>query len=336
MKRPPIPRQRIYDLYWYFAFERQRIFERRIAGEPPPWTDDPILRDFKFCNVFSVVDRVSQYQIRNVSYHEEPCSQEDRLFQVIAFRIFSKIETWLAVRKFLGRYPLIRDIKKNSFVEALEEAKRANGGLYTGAFILDPASAYGKPFKHLNHVELLRDMFLRGSIGKRLLRAQSLREVYDIIDEYPGMGGFMSYQIAIALNYTDLINFSENDFTQAGPGALRGITKAFEDTSDYTPSEIILWMVEHQKEEFARRGLPFTGLWGRALHAFDSQGLFCAVDKYCREAARELLSARKRIKRRFSTSPDPIQLFLPPKWGLNDRLPLNSVLGERNNNPETI
>ena len=38
MKRPPTPWPRIYDLYWYYASERQRIFERRTAGEPGPWT----------------------------------------------------------------------------------------------------------------------------------------------------------------------------------------------------------------------------------------------------------------------------------------------------------
>jgi hypothetical protein len=43
--------------------------------------------------VFRAVDRVSQYMIRNVCYHEEPCSSEDRLFQIVAFRTFSKIST---------------------------------------------------------------------------------------------------------------------------------------------------------------------------------------------------------------------------------------------------
>ena len=51
MKCPPVPRPRIYDLYWYFASERQQMFARRVEGEPGPWTDDPILREFKFCNV---------------------------------------------------------------------------------------------------------------------------------------------------------------------------------------------------------------------------------------------------------------------------------------------
>jgi hypothetical protein len=98
VKRAPVPRSRIYDLYWYFASERLQMFARRVAGEPGPWTDDPILRELKFCNVFRAADRVSQYMIRDVCYHGEPCTPEDRLFQITAFRAFSKTATpeWLA------------------------------------------------------------------------------------------------------------------------------------------------------------------------------------------------------------------------------------------------
>lgn len=330
MKRLPIPRERIYNLYWYFASERQRMFERRVAGEPWPWTDDPILKTFKFCNVFRVADRVSQYLIRDVAYHDEPCSPEDRLFQIVAFRTFSKIETWRTVREFLGNYPTLHDLADGSFTKALENAKQTNGGLYTGAFILCATNAYGYSFKHLNHVELFRHMFLRDVVGKRLLVAKSLQEIYEILHSYPLMGDFMSYQITIDLNYSSLINFSENEFTQAGPGALRGIKKVFESLGNYTPAEVILWMVERQEDEFARLGLPFNGLWGRPLHAIDCQGLFCETDKYCRESAPELTSTRKRIKTRFSPSPEPIQLFFPPKWGINDKLPKGAVLGARN------
>ncbi|HEY1835707.1 MAG TPA: nucleotide kinase domain-containing protein [Candidatus Saccharimonadales bacterium] len=48
----PVPRERIYDLYWYFAAERQRIFTSRIMGKQALWTDDPILAEYKFCNVY--------------------------------------------------------------------------------------------------------------------------------------------------------------------------------------------------------------------------------------------------------------------------------------------
>lgn len=327
MKSVPIPRQHVYDLYWYFASERHAAFERRVSGEGPPWTEDPILQEFKFCNVYRAADRVSQYMIRDVCYHGEPATVEDRLFQIVAFRTFSRIETWTAVREFLGHYPTLDDLNDGGFTKSLDHAKQCNRTLYTGAFILCAINAYGQTFKHLNHVELFRHMFLHDALGDRLLAADSLRAVYELLHTYPLMGDFMSYQITIDLNYSGLLNFSENDFTKPGPGALRGIRKAFESLGDYTPTEVIMWMVDRQAEEFERLGLPFNGLWGRPLHAIDCQGLFCETDKYCREAVPELTSSRKRIKARFSITPKPIELFFPPKWGINDKLCPGAVFG---------
>lgn len=320
MKQPPVPRKKIYDLYWYFASERQQTFMHRLDGKPWPWTDDPILQKYKFCNVFRAADRVSQYMIHEVCYHEESCTPEDRLFQIIAFRMFSKIETWRAIRVLLGHYPTLDDLANNNFSNALEQLKTDKATLYTAAFILCATDAYGQRLKHRNHIELFKHMFLQDGLSTQLLAASSLREIYDLLHGYPLMGDFMSYQIAIDLNYSDLINFDENDFTQAGPGALRGIKKVFENTGDYTPAEIILWMVKHQEAEFKRLNLPFYGLWGRPLHAIDCQGLFCETDKYCREVAPQFVSARKRIKARFSATPEPLDLFFPPKWGINDLL----------------
>src|SRR5215472_16725723 len=109
-RRAPVPRARIYDMYWRFAAERLAILERRLAGQPPPWTTDPVLLEYKFCNTYRATDRVSQYMIRDVCYHDEPCSPADRLFQITAFRTFSLPATWRAVRDVLGRYPLIADL----------------------------------------------------------------------------------------------------------------------------------------------------------------------------------------------------------------------------------
>lgn len=316
MKRPPIPRTGTYELYWHFAAERQRAFEKRVAGLSGPWTDDAIIQDYKFCNVFRAADRVSQYMIRDVCYHDEPCSPADRLFQIIAFRMFSKIETWQSLRQYLGHYPTIADLASGDFSAALEHAKAQNRTIYTSAFILCATDAYGQGLKHLNHVELFRHMFVQDNLDQKLLAATSLKEIYDLLHGYPLLGDFMSYQIAIDLNYSDLINFSENEFTQAGPGALRGIKKCFENLGDYTPNEVILWMVVHQAAEFDRLGLEFGGLFGRPLHAIDCQNLFCETDKYCRVARPELASARTRIKTRFQATPQPIELFFPPKWGI--------------------
>ena len=78
----PTPRQPVFDMYWYFAAERQHIFESRVAGEAGPWTDDEIFREFKFCNVYRAADRVSQFLIRDVIYKERPRTVADRLFEI--------------------------------------------------------------------------------------------------------------------------------------------------------------------------------------------------------------------------------------------------------------
>lgn len=84
---------------------------------------------------------------------------------------------------------------------------------------------------------------------------------------------------------------------------------------------MIRWRVDRQGAELARLGPPFHGLFGRPLHAVDAQGLSCETGKYCRPAVPELPGSRKRIKTRFTPTPDPLPLFFPPRWGLGARLP---------------
>ena len=328
-KTLPKPRQEVFDLYWIFASRRQAAFKKRLAGGEPPWTKDPIIQRFKFCNVYRAADRVSQYLIRNVAYNQLEGNEVDRLFRIVAFRTFSNSMTWDSVTTRLGHAPTLADLSSGRFQKALDAAKLARGGLYTGAFILCATKAYGFNQKHHNHVALFQHMFLREFLGERLLKAKSLAEIVGLLESFPLTGPFMSYQIAIDLNYSDMIDFNENDFTQAGPGALRGIRKAFVNLGDFEPSEVILWMVDRQDQEFQRLGLDFKGLWGRKLHAIDCQGLFCELDKYCREAVPQLPSNRKRIKARFIPSSDGLSFFFPPKWGLCSRLRKSSheILG---------
>jgi hypothetical protein len=312
---PLVPREGVYDKYWHFVCERQRIFEKRARGEAPPWTDDPIFSTYKFCNVFRSADRESQYMIRDICYGG--AEGKDLAFEIVAFRTFSRGDVWDKVKMILGHAPSLEDLDNGDFEKALTHLKASGEKLYTGSFILCANEAYGRKGKHLNHVEMFRAMFLDGDLYEKVISAETLGEVYELLHSYPLMGDFMSYQTAIDLNYSELINFSENDFTKAGPGALRGIAKVFESTGWWSPEEVIMWMVEHQEEELERLGLAFGGLYGRPLHAIDAQNVFCETDKYCRQAVPELASNRTRIKTKFAAKSQPIRYFFPPKWGLD-------------------
>ena len=77
------------------------MYERRLRGEPEPWTDDPVLASFRFTNTFRAADRVSQYLIRNVIYRG-PGEPDEVLFRILLFKFFNKVETWELLERELG------------------------------------------------------------------------------------------------------------------------------------------------------------------------------------------------------------------------------------------
>src|SRR5690606_38730868 len=48
-----------YAPLWAWVRKREAIRVRKEAGQEPPYTDDPILRAFRFCNVRREDDRVT-------------------------------------------------------------------------------------------------------------------------------------------------------------------------------------------------------------------------------------------------------------------------------------
>src|SRR5260370_34947822 len=89
----PLKPTLVFATYWRFAAERQNIFFRRIRNEPPPWTEDLVLREHKFTNAYRSSDSVGQYLIRHVIYQGEQ-SPLEACFRILLFKFFNRIETW--------------------------------------------------------------------------------------------------------------------------------------------------------------------------------------------------------------------------------------------------
>lgn len=332
----PAIRQAVYDAYWRFAAERQRIFDLRAHDRPGPWTDDPILRRFKFCNSFRASDRVSQYLISHVIYgpHGQDLEPEDVFLRIVLFRLFSKESTWEALERATGG--VRRDSLDVERLGAVLDDLRRDRPIYTAAFILCAHDAFGHRVKHRNHLELVRRMFAPGALGADLAAARSLADVDEALRAWPMIGPFMGYQLAVDLNYSEQLDFDEDDFTVPGPGAVRGLQKVFSDFAGHSPQQLIMRMVDRQEAEFERLGLDWGGLFGRRLHAIDCQGLFCETDKYSRAAFPELKSNRVRIKQEFREPKPRLDLFYPPKWDINDRVPIRHAIDRRGDQIEQL
>lgn len=310
-------RQEIYDLYWYFACERQNIFWKKVKGEFAPWTDDKILQQYKFCNSYRVNDRVSQYLLKNVIYNGKQYSNEDMLFRIVLFKLFNKESTWELLFNHFHDITLSTFYLKE-YSNILENAISKGIRIYNDAYISCANKAFGYDRKHDNHLALLQKMFREDKIQDKILQCKTMEEAFNIIKSYPLIGNFMAYQLVTDINYSDVVNWREDEFTVAGPGSLRGIQKCFIDKGKMTNEDIIRYMYEHQEEEFKRLNLDFKRIGDRPLQLIDCQNIFCELDKYCREARPELKSNRTKIKKHYVFKEDRISYIYPPKWKISE------------------
>ncbi len=304
----------VFETYWRFAAKRQDLFMRRVKGEPLPWTDDPVLAAHRFTNVYRASDRVSQYLIANVIYRGSKTGEEI-FFRTLLFKIFNRIETWEELTARVGP-PSWKTFHFERYARVLDAMLARGERVYSAAYIM-PSPRLGNVRKHRNHLRLLEYM-MRDGAPRRLAKARSLRELFELLRTYPSLGDFLAFQYSIDLNYSDLTDFSEMEFVVAGPGARDGIRKCFSDTAELTDAEVIRLVAERAQAEFDRLGLSFQTLWGRPLQLIDCQNLFCEVGKYARVTHPEIKGqlGRTRIKQRFTPRTTPIPQWYPPKWGL--------------------
>jgi alpha-glutamyl/putrescinyl thymine pyrophosphorylase clade 1 len=122
----------VFATYWRFPSGRHAIYERRLRGDPPPWTDDPIFAQYKFTNAFRAADRVSQYVIRDVIYESGGSMEDDEVvFRIILFKLFNSVGAWEALKAEVG-IPSWRTFAREAYAKILTKAKLRPGGLRSG------------------------------------------------------------------------------------------------------------------------------------------------------------------------------------------------------------
>ena len=283
-----------------------------------PWTDDTILSSYRFTNTYRAADRVTQYLIREIQYNPNRSQAPNELFfRTLLFKIFNKIETWEALEQKHG--PVVWEtIDLNSVDQTLTELHARGTRIYSAAYIM-PTPRLGSPRKHTNHLKLI-GMMMDDRLPERIQQVPDFPTVYTTLVNYPSLGPFLSFQFAIDLNYSNLLEFSEGDFVVAGPGAIDGIAKCFESIEGVSPEEVIYWVTDRQNQELFERGIRFSGLFGRPLQPIDCQNIFCEVSKYARAKHPDFpgRTKRHRIKQSFRRNDRPIPPpCFPPRWKLD-------------------
>lgn len=219
----------------FFAFMRERhaIYLRRFVEKaPPPWTDDPILREYSFTNVYRELDKTTVWFRENIrSQFHDPA---DILFATILFRWFNKIETGEAIRK-RSLWLFSANQYERDTVESLV---RPLPKWVTGAYIIKTPDNMDKlngvlwcvdnVFKNIaDFLDFSSDRsWLEYSLAF-IQKFNNLQAAHTILKTLPYLGDFMAYEIVTDLRHTSLLNTAGDIMTWAnpGPGAMRGVNR---------------------------------------------------------------------------------------------------------------
>ncbi len=266
------------DKMLYWIRERESIRIKRELGEPKPWSNDPALRDYRYCNVQREHDAVTAWIRRN---WREPFSTHPNIaLAMIAARLFNQPSTLEALR-----FPVNKDFLPH-WRDVLENLEAEGKKVFNAAYVV---STNGHAVRKIHY--LLDGVLARFLKEGRLPRhGESLSSYASHLRLFEGLGSFMSGQVIADLKYTPALISAPDWWTWSnpGPGSKRGFNRV---RDAYINSFISREMWETGIEELRQRVLDEVGL---SLHAQDMQNVLCETDKYMR-----LLSGEGRPKQQY-------------------------------------
>jgi len=217
------------DRFFSFMTDRHTIYMRKQAGAPFPWTLDPILQKYKFCNVFRELDTGTIWCREHI---EEPFANHPELFfNIAAYRSINRLESWAEVyetERSITGIPFITDYVSNRVKRTLNWRKARGEPIFTGAHMLSGVGGADK-------IEMYTDKTWRFLWDHRRelepKPGDNLRTSFErlVSSNIPAIGNFLSYEIVTDLRHTRYLQNADDIYIWANPGngAKRGIMRIF-------------------------------------------------------------------------------------------------------------
>jgi hypothetical protein len=223
------------NLFFETMFERQEIWYKRfIKNEPRPWTENQILNDYKFTNVYRELDRNSQYLIKNIIMVES--NPIELLWKMMFYRYFNCPETFefLKTKKpdWGNGIPSRSQYDASEFLEFITEFRDAGNNPFTQAYLINSMACPGqkRDWCYTQKVipSLLSNVLRLFTILKS---AKTPEEIIQYLKRLPAIADFIAHEFYQDFTYVDkyspfglsLMKFDQNDFTNVGPGCNLGI-----------------------------------------------------------------------------------------------------------------
>ena len=261
---------------WYII-ERWNIHRRRQAGQKPPWTTDPVLAKYKFCNVRREDDRVTRWVADWLRSHA------DRPHLWFAAYVARTVNNPASLE--LAGWPVPWRPKK--FIRVLR-AKQARGEpVRSNAYCI---SSWITKFGDLPLAMADRALTPAWEARNKIGHETTCSEFYAALRTLPNCGPFMAAQTVADVKWWPPLRSASDWATFAAPGygSARGLNR-YIGRPPKTPWQDAVW---HQELLRVRKEvLPQLPTALRKLDAQNVEHALCEFDKYERAASGEKMPA---------------------------------------------
>jgi hypothetical protein len=260
--------------FFIFVDARQWIWRRRALGEAAPWTTDPLLAYYKFCNVYRELDRGTVYFrscVERANWTRQ-ASFTETLWASIAYRLLNKMESFDSAWRQGGGIPSRRDWPK--FCRFLASQRSKNVAIFSDAH---QTMGYKR---YLSTMEAVCADFTR--LAKRVWAVRDdVEAVCNVLAEIDNVGPFLSWQVVCdLLESSNLLLADEDSWVALGPGAKRGLRRIFGDATGHSDLVLARQLAQIQDQAFERLDLAFTYFAGRRITLKNVEHALCEFEKY--------------------------------------------------------
>ena len=262
-------KDRKIEEFFKWIVDRTRIQQKKDRGDPWPWTEDPIFREYKFTNAFRERDKTTVWFRENI---RNPLKLEPEVYMAtVIFRWFNLIETG----ETLLKHNLHIDWDPEKAYTAIVPQKQ----WITGAYMVKSPTAMNKVRGVCQTITTLwndRQNFIDRCPWS------SLQKMTNFLEGYQFLGPFLAYELSTDLRHTYIGSSAAdiNEWANAGPGAMRGLNRIHGRDLNYT-SKRHDWC-EEMRDLLEGHHIYIAVLFGEDidLEMRDIEHSLCEFDKY--------------------------------------------------------
>jgi len=262
------------ERFAYFIKERHSIYLRRQQKQPAPWTDDPILAQYRFCNIYRQLDRVTIWLNGNWYPAIDP---KHMVFMACVARVFNHPDPLTVLRPVLrGGLSWSPDAVKHVL-----KKHQNHGGIVRGNAYIVSTNGRSVPFVDYIVDEVLSP--IREALRIPRKNILLLSDFAEWLQQFQGMGSFMAGQVIADLKHATS-KFDQHavrdwwTFVVPGPGSKRGLNRLLGRPHNQAMSDKI-FHDQFRVANFITDTVTGDNDW-EAMCAQDVQNCLCEFDKY--------------------------------------------------------